>query len=228
MTKKPSKKTTPETVEVKSRAYGYHTRAARGSIKPVTLNDVLLKNSKRVAIINPLAREVHSMLKVSAGFFKESMFWQKMLSCMYAVNTITPIALLSSLIGTELNSRYPLIRFGNMHSIETILKGKYMTVYLSNNTGLYFQKAYDAYRYDMILMFFTNKGVGVAQDMKTSEWFKMNEATGKIEFEFNIPKASAYYLVCLRLHMGKNEKVIDNLASQGMCIMKTGILLATI
>src|SRR5690348_15338563 len=99
-------------ITVHSRTYGEHTRAARGSIKPALLNEALIAKGKQLTVINVLASEVHNLLKQYAGFFKEGMFWQKMLSRMHSATDTSPVALLGTLKGTELNSRYPLRRFG--------------------------------------------------------------------------------------------------------------------
>ncbi len=76
MPKKKAKKTgrakTEKFIVVRSRAYGQHTRAARGSIKSAKLNDALAAKGKQLATINALASEVHNLLKLHADFFKES------------------------------------------------------------------------------------------------------------------------------------------------------------
>jgi hypothetical protein len=101
---------------VYSRTYGVYERAARGSFKPARLN---ARRSKELGVITGFASEVHNLLKVHAGAFKENLFWQNMLSRLHKVTAITPTAMLQSLAGLELNSRYPLKRFDDTFFIHT-------------------------------------------------------------------------------------------------------------
>jgi len=211
-----------KTVTVKSGAYGTHTRAARGTIKPAMLNNVLAENTKRIKAINLLASEVHNMIKVSAGYFKESMFWQKMLSNMHKATDITVPALLNSIAGTELNSKYSIKRFGSLPVLHVAANSKQLSVTLTNGFAVPFKSPGDCYCYDVIVLFFSGKGKGIAHDYKRSAWLKKGGAAGVVPFEFDIPKDSALYLLCLRLHLGKQLQVIDNLGTQGMCIVKAG------
>jgi hypothetical protein len=60
-----------EVTHVKSKAYGPHQRAARGTFTPITCNEVLQQNAKKTAILNGAARPVHVALKQLAGSFKQ-------------------------------------------------------------------------------------------------------------------------------------------------------------
>lgn len=214
-------KTVKEMVEVKSRAYGKHVRAARGSIKPVKLNDVFTENSKRVAVINPIASNVHTMLKSYAGFFKENMLWQKMVGLVHSSGATNTEELLTSIVGLELNSKYPLRRFGNMPVITTTT-AKGLQVSFASNESPSIKSDDTIYCYDVIILFFTTKGIEKGHAMQRSKWFKRNEGLGTIEFVFDVPKQSNLYLICLRLHSGKNNVATDSLGSQGMRVAGAG------
>ncbi len=103
----------PKEVVVKSRAYGEHTRAARGTKTPVGLNEAFAKYNTRTVMVNSTAKRVHDFLKDCGNGFKEAMLWQIMLSRMRKANTDDILLLLKSLEGMELNSRYPLSRFAH-------------------------------------------------------------------------------------------------------------------
>jgi hypothetical protein len=47
-------------------------------------------------VITAFASEVHTLLKQYAGAFKESLFWQNMLSRLHTVTDITPPTMLRS------------------------------------------------------------------------------------------------------------------------------------
>jgi hypothetical protein len=209
-------------ITVHSRAYGEHTRAARGSIKPAVLNDALITKGRALSIINRLGSEVHYLLKQYAGFFKESMFWQKMLSRMHGANDTCIASLLNSLEGLELNSRYPLRRFGMPPFITATSRKNYITIQLRNEHTLHFNNKAATYRYDVIVLFFSAKGKAVNSAMMSSKWFKTGEAAGIIPFDAEVPKSSKLYVICLRIHAGKADNPLNELGSQGMCIEQTG------
>ena len=127
-------------ITVHSRTYGEHTRAARGSFTPAPLNEVLARRSKELGVITGFASEVHHLLKVYAGAFKENMFWQNMLQRLHRVTDITPAAMLQSLAGLELNSRYPLKRFDDVFSIHSDTRNDGMDVYFKKQSAPYFKK----------------------------------------------------------------------------------------
>lgn len=212
------------TVEVKSRAYGKHTRAARGSIKKATLNNVFSENSKRLAVINPIASKVHAMLKSHAGFFKENMFWQKMTGLVHGNKASNTEELLTSIAGLELNDKYPLSRFGNVPVIKTVFKTG-MQVSLASIGSPGFKGDDNMYCYDIIVLFFTAKGIAKGEAMQRSKWFNKNKAAGTITFLFDVPKQSNLYLICLRLHTGTNNVATDFLGTQGMMIAASGRVL---
>lgn len=212
-------------VVVKSHAYGEHTRSARGSIKPAILNDALVAKGKAVAVINELAREVHNLLKLYAGFFKESMFWQKMLSRMHAAPAVTPVALLGSLAGLELNDRYPLKRFGASFFVTVTSQNGNLAIALKEYNAPRFNSKVTAYRYDVMVLFFNVKGKATGDVLLSSDWFVTNAGADNIQFYITPPEFSNLYLICLRLHGGTGDEAINELGTQGMQIVKAALIL---
>jgi hypothetical protein len=211
-------------ITVHSHAYGEHTRAARGSIKPALLNDALIAKGRELTIINRLGSEVHYLLKQYAGFFKESMLWQKMLSRMHNATDMKPAALLNSLTGLELNSRYPFERFGMLPFVTVTPRKQHIAIQLKNEHTLHFNTKAAVYRYDVIVLFFNAKGKAVDSVVMSSKWFKIREAAGVIPFDAEVPKNSRLYLICLRIHGGKDDDALNELGSQGMYIKQAGMV----
>ena len=213
-----------KTITVHSHTYGEHERAARGSIKPARLNDVLARRSKELGVITGFASGVHNLLKGHAGAFKENLFWQNMLSRLHTVTPITPLAMLQSLAGLELNSRYPLKRFDNTFFINTEKRKDKMDVHFKKQFAPQFNKPAEGYCYDVIVLFFNKEGKATSSETARSRWMKYNEAAGELAFTFSIPAGSAFYLLCLRLHTGNNGAPTNGIMSQGMRIMMSGEL----
>jgi len=206
-------------ITVHSHTYGVHTRAARGSIKPARLNDVLARRSKELGVITGFASEVHSLLKAHAGAFKENLFWQNMLRRLHKVTAITTAAMLQSLAGLELNSRYPLKRFDNTFFIDTEKRKDKMDVHFKKQFAPHFAKPVEGYCYDVIVLFFNKEGKATGSETARSRWIKYDEASGELAFTFSIPACSAFYLLCLRLHTGNNGVPTNGIMSQGMRII---------
>ena len=87
---------------------------------------------------------------------------------------------------------------------------------------LHFKGTDNAYCYEVPVLFFTDEGKEIGYELMHSKWFKKDAAIGTIDFAFDIPKNTAFYLLCLRLHGGKNGVVTGHLASEGMGVVKAG------
>ncbi len=59
-------------VTVKSRSYGVHTRAARGSKTPARINDAFQEQVAKTVVVNSVAKRVHDLLKHCGKPFKEA------------------------------------------------------------------------------------------------------------------------------------------------------------
>jgi hypothetical protein len=93
---------------VKSRTYGKHIRAARGSKTTATVNDVLSAHAEKTNTLNAAAKTVHDLLKLYSDIFREGQLWQNILSRMRKAKHTDFEELLYTLNGLELNSRYAL------------------------------------------------------------------------------------------------------------------------
>jgi len=211
-----------DVVTVHSRAYGEHTRSARGSIQPARLNDVLKRKSKELGVLTSFAREVHNLLRAHAGFFKEAMFWQHMLSRLHTVTDIAPVTMLKSLEGLELNSRNALKRFGDVPFVQVTAKDNVIAVCLEEEVPPYFKKPVTAYCYDVIILFFDNTGKAKGSEEARSRWMNNNEVSGDLYFTLPKPAGSVFYLLCLRLHTGNNGVPTNGITSQGMMVVCSG------
>ena len=115
-------------VTVKSRAYGVHTRAARGSKTPVGINDAFKDHVTKTVVINSVAKRVHDLLKHCGKPFKDAMLWQVMLSRMRKAKSDDTTELLKALEEMELNSKYPLVRFVHSPRLEvTIIRKRWLS-----------------------------------------------------------------------------------------------------
>ena len=208
-------------VVVKSRAYGVHERAARGSKTPVVINDVLQKNVAKTVVVTAKAKRVHDMLKICGEHFKEKMLWQEMLSRMRMAASIEALDLLAALKGMELNSRYPLKRFAHplVRDVKWDKKGCEMVM----SKGYPHWKFDDTeYCYEVFLLMLGKEAGENGLVNGRSDWLKAEDKDGEIRFEFIVPEKVVYYLVCLHFMTGKDGKETGMLANRGMRILEVG------
>ena len=220
---KSAKKLRPaKEITVKSRAYGEHTRAARGSKTPVELNDAFKLYKTKTILVNTIAKRVHDLLKVCGAGFKEAMLWQVMLSRMRKAASDEVMDLLIALKGMELNSKYPLQRFINT-PVSGIQSGKKkITVSISNLMPPDIRSDDTQYYFEMFLLVL---GKEVKQDRiisKRTEWMDKEKSAGEIIFHSDVPNKAKYCALCLHFATGKNEKETGTMASRAMRIVSVG------
>ncbi len=208
-------------VTVKSRAYGEHTRAARGSKVPLSINKVLQENVKKTAAINNTAKRVHDLLKHCGEHFKEAMLWQVMLGNMRKAASMDVVDLLTTLKGMELNSTYPLSRYAYPY-VSNVVWGKKMCGMILHTSHPHIKSADTEYRYEMFLLTLGKEAVDDGLVSVMSEWMPKAETDGEIKLSFAVPSKVAYYVVCLHFMTGKNGKATGTLASRGMRIVEVG------
>ena len=220
---KPDKKLMPaKEVSVKSRAYGIHMRAARGSKTPVEVNKVLKKNAAKTVVINAAAKRVNDLLKGCGKPFKEAMLWQGMLGRMRKAASDDLMKLLKTLEGMELNSKYPLQRFGS--GLLALVKWSKKTCAVSLHSSMltHIKSSDTQYCYELFLLLLGKDEKHDGLLSGRTEWKDKGEADGESTFSFSMPRKMEYYVLCLHLMTGTDGKETGTLASRGMRIVEVG------
>ncbi len=219
--KAPSKKKLmPEReVTIKSRAYGEHTRAARGSKTPVGLNEAFAEHNAKTVAVNSVAKRVHDLLKHCGKQFKEAMLWQGMLSRMRKASSVDMVDLLTALKGMELNSKYPLERFMNVPLVDVKIGKKKIVISFCSSMPPHIKSKDTEYCYEVYLLTLGKEAKDDGMMSGVSEWMEKEEASSEMKFEFAVPGKVKYGLVCLHFMSGKDRKAMGTLASRGMRIV---------
>ena len=208
----------PKLVQVKSRTYGTHTRAARGTKTTAALNTVLGKNAANTRLINHYASTVYAILLVYCRTFKEGQLWQHILSRMRSAGNVEFYSGLSSLEGLELNSRYKLQRLVTVQFVRAEIVRKKLIVSLQQ-FNMPDNKKYDGYRYIIIMAFFNVVGACVYHDAQPSEEIPATVALQKFSFVFDKPAKAKYCLLCLHLQLIIKGEPSTVLAGNGMRVV---------
>ena len=141
---------------------------------------------------------------------------------MHKASDMRLVALLNSLTGLELNSHYPFKRLGMLPFVTAALHKTHISIQLRNDHTLHFNNKASVYRYDVVVLFFNAKGKAADSVEMSSKWFLIHEAAGIISFDAAVPKGSKLYVLCLRIHAGRNDDPLNELSSQAMRIVQAG------
>lgn len=205
-------------VLVKSRTYGEHYRAARGTKKTAILNVSLSAQAEKTSVINKAAKAVYDALIFYSEGFREGQLWQAMLSRMRKANNISFENLLLSLKRLELNSRYPIKRFGNIPLFTVDNKKKVLNVQMKLFMPPHLNNG-NCYQYTLVVLMLNSKGVCLQHSVATTEWINKNEKLNTFDFSFEKPARAKYFLFCLELKGGVNGVATNTLASRGIVIV---------
>ena len=220
-----NKKLMPEKkVTVKSRAYGIHTRAARGSKTPVKLNDSFAEYNARTTAVNAVAKRVHDLLKVCSAGFKEKMLWQAMLSLMRKAMTDDVTKLLPALNGMELNPKYPLQRFARPFLLPVENREGKLVVRLKDIMRPRVKSKDTQYGYELFLLLLGKKTAADTIIQASTGWMGIEVASGEMVFTYTLPEKMKHYVLCLHFMTGNDGEATSTLASRGMRVAGAGKL----
>lgn len=210
---------TNNVVQVNSRTYGKHIRAARGSKTPATINVVLAAHAEKTSVINSAAKAVYDVLKFYSGNFREGQLWQNILGRMRKAKDIDFENLLSSLNETEINSRYGLKRFSNVPMFTIENKKRTLLIEMKPFMQPRLNKSNNCYKYALLVLMFNSKGVCLQHAIQETKWLNQTEVPVKEIFHFKKPADAKYCLLCLHLQGGENSIANDTFGSQGMALI---------
>lgn len=208
---------------VESKAYGSHTRAPRGTHKEAECNETLTRNYKRTSVLNAAGSPVNRALKQACGNFIQRNLWEKILSRMRTCKSNEVVELLGTLEGLELNECYALKRFGDPVRTEVKKGQKNLEVLLHRTEHPLFERKLkaDCYYYELTIIWISKENQYTTESMKT-EWISMADPPSSYAFAFKKPKAAQFYLLCLKLQAGKEQRVKDVFPAMGARIIESG------
>lgn len=103
-------KTEKGKVLVRSKAYGNHYRAARGSKTPVEINSSLKENGERMIGSNAPAKLIFDALKPFRKNFNGGMFWQDLLKYFTTQAKMDQAYHMTGFVNRDVDKNYPISR----------------------------------------------------------------------------------------------------------------------
>jgi hypothetical protein len=219
----PKKKQAIRLIEVRSKAYGKHLRAARGSHTKATVNKSLQQHASRTALLNKTAKPVHDAITAWAGIFKHGRLWPQLLSKLRSSEQNKLPVLLQQLVDTEINIKYPANRFGNLPAIAAHCSNKKLLINMAVTMAPYIGNAKaDCYYYELMVLFMGARMLQPVTVTAETEWIHAADALPQFEMEFDIPARATCYLICLGVRIGEDDVVIETFATEGRQIVLSG------
>jgi hypothetical protein len=209
---------------VDSKAYGAHTRAARGSNKEVMVNEVLQANADNARRVTSAASPVLKQLKAIEGGFSGGDLWPRMTGRMFRTKSMRMEVLLESIKGVELNERYAFTRlFVKVPKVNVGFKKKELTIEVEMHSHAHFSRDVKAseYLYEVTVLFLDGKG-GSVKDVMETEWISFDEALDIYVMAFTIPKGMKYFLIVAGVRGGRGGKEIERFGARGYYIVDWG------
>jgi hypothetical protein len=186
-------------------------------------NDELQRQARRTELLNKLAGELNSVIKLYSPGFKSNDFYIRLQKAFRQEPLDNRFILLTHLPGMEINPNYKSDRGYVTHKIET--RGR--NIVLTINTILHPQienQQYDfnCYYHEVILITWDKTNNPAHHSHQLSEWIYTHDKRPEFEFIFPKPAGTAHWLLCLRRLLGFNDEIIPGKSSQSMHIAEVG------
>lgn len=178
----------------------------------------------RTAYLNELASDVNTIIGKYADTFREGGFYQSMQSRFRSEKLNNRFLLLKKLEGLEINSSYPLAKLGKAR-VTVTARGRKMTVsqdvIYHPSASIKGHKA-DCYSYELLLLIWVKDEASALPMTKESAWIRLDDEVPFFKYQFDLPKNTMEWLVCVRQILGVDEERIEAFVAEGMQIVLVG------
>lgn len=203
-------------VTVKSRTYGEHTRAARGTHKEAVLNEAMQAASRRMTGSNMPAKLIRDALNPFLTNFKAGQFWQRLVEHFAGQAKKKEDYSVIGLENRDINLNYPLTDILDFRSMEVNIDMPSLSMELTCNYGpkARFMKRtpyVDGLQLTVIVLFPDFKENDITVESTVLPIKKLND-NAPYSFILNIPVIATEYLICWKIEgcekgMTKNTNV---------------------
>lgn len=226
---KKKRKYPPVMITVKSKTYGTHERAARGSWKKAKLNDAMKGHSERLIGSNAPAKLILDALAPYRTNFTGGQIWQKLVKHFASQAKLFQDYSVSGIVDWDLNLKEPTSRImAPTVKIETDNNSSILNIavsYILSNRFLERKKDITGFRITLILMFpdFISNEVTTIPIVLPDKLLK-DEAP--YLFIVEIPPGATSYLACFKAEALINNLLIENSHhwDKAMCLIESGAL----
>lgn len=216
----------PGMILVRSRAYGDHVRAKRGTYKKARLNAALRKGTVLIGEANAAAKLFKDTIEPYRKDLIEKSIWPNLLSMFRRQQTETGIVDFSRLKPFEIHSRYTLDR---------LLPVQVVTRYDNNTRTLRAVISYeglphfrnsriDGYKLSAIVLFPDLKKMTAKTVVEESPILPLKGKQSPFDVSVSVSGRAKCFILCLRIDGYSAGKLHDTIATKGMRVIAAGAI----
>jgi hypothetical protein len=225
--KRKSSKKTADKVVVKSKAYGVHERAARGSKSRAIVNPAMKAHGRRLRKSNIPAKLILDALQPFRENFKGGMLWQRLVKHFAAQAKEGKAYSVAGIENWDLNAQYLTSRLMTARvkitPTDDFSNLEVGVDYVFSNRFLQRKKDITAFRITLIFLF---------PDFKNNEIItipfilpdKLLTDSARYEFIVQVPRRANSYLACFKAEPCANGELYQNSSNIdiAMCLIASG------
>jgi hypothetical protein len=209
---------------VKSRAYGAHLRAKRGTHKKAEVNDALKQEIKRLVSANIPAKIIKDAIDPYRGTMLGGTFWQRLLSLFRKQLKESRAIDFANIAPFNVYEDLPFHRFLVIEpSVSLVKKNSILEVTIDYHDHPKFKvKAVDGYKLTVIGIFPDLKKKLAKTVAVESDVIKITGAISWLHVQLAVPAKATSYVVCIKIEGCAGGKVAGMRMAMAMQIFGSG------
>jgi len=209
---------------VRSRAYGDHVRAKRGTYKKARLNAALKKGTVLIREANAAAKLFKDAIDPYRKGLIDKSLWPNLLSMLRRQQTKTGIVDFSQLKPFEFHTRYTLHKLLPVQVVTSYHdKTRILRAVISYEGLPHFgQSRVDSYKLSAIVLFPDLKKRTANTVVKESTVLPLEGKQAPFDVAVSVPGKADCFILCLRIDGCSKGKVNHTIATRGMAVIAAG------
>lgn len=209
---------------VRSRAYGDHVRAKRGTYKKAKLNPALKKATVLVSEANAAAKLFRDAIEPFRKHLIEKSLWPNLLSMFRRQQAKIGTVDFSQLKPFEIHTRYTLHKLLPVQVVTSYDKdSRTLRAVISYGSLPRFRNSrIDGYKLSAIFLFPDLTKNTMKTVVEESDILSVKEKQAPFEVSVSVPGNEKCFIVCLRIDGCSTGKVYHTIASKGMKVIAAG------
>lgn len=216
----------PGMVLVRSRAYGDHLRAKRGTYKKARLNAALKKGTVLIGEANAAAKLFKDTIDPYREDLIETSLWPKLLSMFRRQQTETGMIDFGQLKPFEFHSRYTLDKLLPVQVVTSYDQNAQTLRAVISYQGLpHFRNSrIDGYTLSAIVVFPDLKKMTAKTVVEESAILDLKGKQSPFDVSVSVPWRAKCFILCLRIDGYSAGKLHETIATKGMRVIAAGAI----
>jgi hypothetical protein len=212
---------------VKSRTYGDHIRAARGTHKKAEVNDAFKKESESLLSANVPAKIFKDAIEPYRDDFKGGLLWQRLVSMFRKQLRDHGSFDFSNMEPFEIHTDYPFERFLSVRpKIKLDPKKSLLHVYVVYDKHPRFNRSsfIDGYRLSVICIFPDLKKKTSKSVAAHSKIMALTGNVSPLNVQLDVPPKAKSFVVCIKIEGCLDGTVNSTPATKGLRVVGAGVI----